>query len=55
MPERSVCIWRFSVGAALVIYAILVSYDWRIEAVGFAAMMGAALWDRQLYRTAIGC
>lgn len=42
-------------GALLVLYAVLGSYDWRIEAAGFAAMVGAALWDRRLYRTAIGC
>jgi ubiquinone/menaquinone biosynthesis C-methylase UbiE len=44
-----------AVGAALVLYAILGSYDWRVEAAGFAAMLGATLWDRRKYRTAIGC
>jgi hypothetical protein len=35
--------------------ALIGSYDWRVEAAGFAAMLGAALWDRRVYRIAIGC
>jgi arsenite methyltransferase len=42
-------------GALLVAYAMLGHYDWRIEAVGFAALAGAVLWDRYLFRNAIGC
>lgn len=42
-------------GALLVCYALLGSYDWRPEAAGFAAVLGAALWDRQIYRVAVGC
>jgi SAM-dependent methyltransferase len=42
-------------GAALVFYAMFGSYDWRVEALGFAGLVGAALWDRHLYRKAIGC
>lgn len=42
-------------GALLVFYALLGSYDWRLEAAGFAAVLGAALWDRRIYRTAVGC
>jgi hypothetical protein len=30
-------------------------YDWRIEATGFAGLIGAVVWDRQLFRTSIGC
>jgi SAM-dependent methyltransferase len=42
-------------GALLVTYAMLGQYDWRIEATGFAALAGAVLWDRYLFRNAIGC
>lgn len=44
-----------AVGALLVLYALLGTYDWRIEATGFAAMIGAALWDRYLFRRAVNC
>ena len=37
-------------GALLVLYALLFAYDWRVEAAGFLALLGAALWDRQLFR-----
>jgi SAM-dependent methyltransferase len=42
-------------GVLLVLYAFFRHYDWRIEAAGFAIMLGAALWDRWLYRRALGC
>jgi hypothetical protein len=42
-------------GALLVGYALIGRYDWRLEAVGFVALLGAALWDRRIYRTAVGC
>ncbi|KAB2911553.1 MAG: methyltransferase domain-containing protein [Hyphomicrobiaceae bacterium] len=42
-------------GAVLVLYAVLARYDWRIEAIGFGVLLGAALWDRHLFRRAIGC
>jgi arsenite methyltransferase len=42
-------------GALLVLYAMLVSYDWRIEAAGFAVLLGAALLDRHLFRRAVNC
>ncbi|MBI4275112.1 MAG: methyltransferase domain-containing protein [Rhizobiales bacterium] len=42
-------------GALLVLYALLGTYDWRIEAAGFAALIGAALWDRYLFRRAVNC
>ena len=42
-------------GALLVCYALLGAYDWRVEASGFAAMLGAALWDRHLFRRAVNC
>jgi arsenite methyltransferase len=42
-------------GALLVLYAVLGTYDWRIEAAGFAAMIGAALWDRYLFWRAVNC
>jgi hypothetical protein len=42
-------------GVLLVTYAMLGQYDWRIEAAGFAALAGAVLWDRYLFRNAIGC
>jgi hypothetical protein len=42
-------------GAVLVGYALIDHYDWRVEAAGFAAMFVAALWDRRIYRAAIGC
>jgi arsenite methyltransferase len=42
-------------GALLVLYAVLGSYDWRIEAVGFATLLGAALLDRHLFRSAVNC
>jgi len=42
-------------GAALVLYAILGAYDWRIEAAGFAALVAAALFDLHLFRRAMGC
>ncbi len=44
-----------AVGALLVVYAILIFYDWRAEAAGFLAMIGAAFWDQRLYRRAAGC
>lgn len=42
-------------GALLVGYALIGRYDWRLEAVGFVAVLGAALWDHRIYRTAVGC
>ncbi|MPZ11716.1 MAG: methyltransferase domain-containing protein [Kiloniellaceae bacterium] len=42
-------------GALLVCYALLGSYDWRLEAAGFAFVLGAVFWDRRLYRAAVGC
>jgi SAM-dependent methyltransferase len=42
-------------GALLVGYALIGHYDWRIEAAGFATMLVAALWDRRIYRAAVGC
>jgi ubiquinone/menaquinone biosynthesis C-methylase UbiE len=42
-------------GALLVGYALIGHYDWRVEAAGFAAMFVAALWDRRVYRAAVGC
>jgi hypothetical protein len=42
-------------GAMLVAYAMLGHYDWRTEAAGFAGLAVAALWDRKLFRAAIGC
>jgi len=42
-------------GALLVLYALLGSYDWRIESAGFAALLGAAWLDRHLFRTAVNC
>jgi SAM-dependent methyltransferase len=42
-------------GELLVCYALLGAYDWRVEASGFAAMLGAALWDRHLFRRAVNC
>jgi len=37
-------------GALLVVATLLVAYDWRIEAAGFLALLGAAIRDRQLFR-----
>jgi hypothetical protein len=42
-------------GVLVVLYALLGTYDWRIEASGFVAMLGAALWDRHLFRRALNC
>lgn len=42
-------------GALLVLYALLGGYDWRIEAAGFATLIGAALLDRHLFRSAVNC
>jgi hypothetical protein len=42
-------------GAVLVLYAILGKYDWRVEALGFAVLLAAALLDRHLFRRALGC
>jgi hypothetical protein len=42
-------------GALLVLYTFLATYDWRIEAAGFAALLGAALLDRYLFRSAVNC
>ncbi len=42
-------------GALVVLYALLGAYDWRIEASGFVALAGAALWDRHLFRRAVSC
>jgi SAM-dependent methyltransferase len=42
-------------GTLLVCYALLGSYDWRLEATGFASLLGAVLWDRRIYRAAVGC
>jgi hypothetical protein len=42
-------------GALAVLYALLGAYDWRIEASGFVALAGAALWDRHLFRRALNC
>jgi hypothetical protein len=39
----------------MVLYALLGAYDWRLEASGFVAMLGAALWDRHLFRRALNC
>jgi arsenite methyltransferase len=42
-------------GVLAVLYALLGAYDWRIEASGFIALLGAALWDRHLFRRALNC
>jgi len=42
-------------GAVLVVYAVLGRYDWRVEALGFVALLAAALLDRHLFRRALGC
>jgi len=42
-------------GALVVLHALLGAYDWRTEASGFMAMLGAALWDRHLFRRALDC
>jgi SAM-dependent methyltransferase len=42
-------------GVMLVAYAMLDHYDWRTEAAGFVGLAVAALWDRKLFRAAIGC
>lgn len=42
-------------GALLVLYAILGTYDWRIEGMGFAILLAAALLDRYLFRRAVNC
>ena len=42
-------------GTLLVLYAFLGSYDWRIEAAGFAALLAAALLDRHLFRSVVNC
>lgn len=42
-------------GALAVLYALLGAYDWRIEASGFVALAGAALWDRHLFRRPLNC
>jgi arsenite methyltransferase len=44
-----------AVGALAVLYSLLGTYDWRIEATGFLTMIGAALWDLQLFRRALNC
>jgi hypothetical protein len=44
-----------TVGALLVTYALLLAYDWRVEAAGFLAMVGAAIWDQILFRRAAQC
>jgi ubiquinone/menaquinone biosynthesis C-methylase UbiE len=52
------CIWPIGIGVAgtlVVSYATLAHHDWRTEATGFAALIGAVAWDRQLFRTSIGC
>jgi hypothetical protein len=42
-------------GAAMVLYVLLVAYDWRIEALGFLALLGGAGWDLWLYRRSAAC
>jgi arsenite methyltransferase len=42
-------------GALLVGYSMFGRYDWKIEAAGFAALIGATVWDRRQFRLAIGC
>jgi arsenite methyltransferase len=42
-------------GMLLVLYALLATYDWRIEATGFVTLFAAALLDRYLYRRAVNC
>jgi arsenite methyltransferase len=44
-----------SVGAAMVLYALLVAYDWRLEALGFLVLLGGAGWDFRLYRRSAAC
>jgi hypothetical protein len=42
-------------GVLLVGYSMVGRYDWKIEAAGFAALIGAAVWDRRQFRLATGC
>jgi arsenite methyltransferase len=42
-------------GTLLVLYALLGTFDWRIEAMGFATLLAAALVDRHLFRRAVNC
>jgi arsenite methyltransferase len=42
-------------GAALILYALFVSYDWRIEALGFLVLLAGAGWDFRLYRRSAAC
>jgi arsenite methyltransferase len=44
-----------SAGAAMVLYALLVAYDWRLEALGFLVLLGGAGWDFRLYRRSAVC
>lgn len=37
------------VGALTIVCTLLLAYDWRIEAAGFAALLSAALWDHRLF------
>jgi arsenite methyltransferase len=53
--RNAVPVFLGGVGALLVLYAFLGSHDWRIEAAGFATLLGAALLDRHLFRSAVNC
>jgi len=39
-----------AIGAALIVFAMLLAYDWRTELAGFALLLAAVAWDLRLRR-----